>query len=329
MKQITFENQFTKEWQDFELLLQNLEANRFKRRKLITQIKDVTFSRRYRRLCHYLSLAKERGYSNRLIQYLNSLVLRGHAQLYHHKATPFFKVWLFFIFEFPSLIRKEAKITLMAAALFLVPVILLATFTYIIPDLIYSVFSPENVKQYESMYENASNLTQSRKADSDFAMFGFYIFNNIGIGFRCFAGGILFGLGSVFFLIFNGVIMGAITGHMINLDYATTFFSFVIGHGSFELTAIVLSGAAGLKIGISLIAPGRYSRMDALKQSSVISIKMVYGIIVMLVIAAFIEAFWSSLVYPPIVKFIVGGILWGLIFFYFLFSGRRRGSQSN
>ena len=60
------------------------------------------------------------------------------------------------------------------------------------------------------------------------------------------AAGLLFGLGSVLFLIFNGLIIGAICGHLTEIGYGQTFWSFVIGHGAFELTAIALAGAAGL-----------------------------------------------------------------------------------
>ena len=91
-------------------------------------------------------------------------------------------------------------------------------------------------------------------------MFGFYIRNNIGVAFQCFAGGLFAGLGTLFFLAYNGAFSGAIAGYLTERGLSSTFYSFVATHSAFELTAIVLSGAAGLRIGHALLAPGRRPR---------------------------------------------------------------------
>ena len=117
--------------------------------------------------------------------------------------------------------------------------------------------SPAQVVQFEQMYDPASeHQLRERGADSDVLMFGFYIRNNIGVGFRTFAGGIFVGLGTLFFLIYNGLLFGAVSGHISNIGYEETFRSFVAGHGPFELTAIVLAGASGFMIGMAVLAPG-------------------------------------------------------------------------
>ncbi len=95
-------------------------------------------------------------------------------------------------------------------------------------------------------------------------MFGFYIRHNIGIAFQCFAGGLFAGIGSLFYLIYNGAIIGAVAGYLTERGHGPTFWAFVVTHSAFELTAIVLSGAAGLKIGYSLVAPGRLTRVQSL-----------------------------------------------------------------
>lgn len=329
MKQAHFENLYSQEWQDFEALLLRLEHAKRKSKKNQKDSGEIfTFSKRYRRLCHYLSMAKERGYSSYLVSHLNELVTRGHALLYHHRPTVILKVLRFFLFEYPALIRKEIKWTALAGLLFFGPFILMCSATHVYPDLAYAVFDPDTISNYESMYDNMDKKMEERGTKGDFAMFGFYIWNNISIGFRTFAGGLLFGLGSVFFLVFNGVVLGTVAGHMIDPAYATAFYSFVIGHGSFELTAIALAGAAGLKLGSALISPGRFKRIEALKQSAGISMKIVYGVIAMLVVAAFLEAFWSSTEsISPTIKFSVGGVLWLIVICYFVFMGRRNGSQ--
>ena len=92
----------------------------------------------------------------------------------------------------------------------------------------------------------------------------FYIKNNIGISFQVFAGGILFGIGTLFFLLFNGIFIGAVFGHLIQIGYSETILSFAVGHSSFELIAIVISGVAGLKLAAALVNPGKLSRSSAL-----------------------------------------------------------------
>ncbi|MFV2030990.1 MAG: stage II sporulation protein M, partial [Gammaproteobacteria bacterium] len=145
----------------------------------------------------------------------------------------------------------------------------------------------------------------------------------ISVAFRSFAGGLLFGIGTLVVIFFNGMYFGSIAGHLTRLDFVDTFYPFVIGHGAFELTAIVFSGATGLKLGYSLLNPGQFSRLNALRLAGRNSIPMLYGIVMMLIIAAFIEAFWSSNTNLPIsLKYSVGAIFWTLVLLYSI-SGKR------
>jgi uncharacterized membrane protein SpoIIM required for sporulation len=147
--------------------------------------------------------------------------------------------------------------------------------------------------------------------------------NNIGIAFQTFASGLLFGLGSLFFLLFNGLMIGAVAGHLTQIGYGETFWSFVIGHGAFELTAIALAGGAGLKLGWALLAPGRLPRSEALRLAAGRSVRLVGGVIVFLLLAAFIEAYWSSMTFAaPTVKYALGAGLWLLVLSYLLLAGR-------
>ena len=87
----------------------------------------------------------------------------------------------------------------------------------------------------------------------------------MGVAFRTFAWGLFCGVGSLFLVLFNGIVLGLLAAHLTLAGFAGTFFPFVIGHGSFELTAIVLAGVAGVKLGGSLLAPGLRSRAAALR----------------------------------------------------------------
>jgi uncharacterized membrane protein SpoIIM required for sporulation len=174
------------------------------------------------------------------------------------------------------------------------------------------------------MYSNtAETIGRAREAQTDWVMFGFYIRNNIGIAFQCFAGGLLAGVGSLFFLAFNGAFAGAIGGYLTQRGLGSTFYSFVVTHSAFELTAIVLAGAAGLRLGHALLAPGRLTRLQSLVLASRESIVIVYGLTVMLLIAAAIEAFWSSARWIPLpVKYGVAATCWIAVLTYLLRQGR-------
>ena len=154
-------------------------------------------------------------------------------------------------------------------------------------------------------------------------MFGFYIKNNTGIGFQTFAGGLIFGAGTIFFLLYNGLVIGATAGHLTGLGYIDTFWGFVAGHSAPELTAIMLSGAAGLMLGWALIAPGNKSRLRALQDAGKTAVTIIYGAALLFFLAAFIEAFWSSMTWiAPSIKYVVGISLWIMLWAYFLMAGK-------
>ena len=155
-------------------------------------------------------------------------------------------------------------------------------------------------------------------------MFGFYIMNNIGIAFQTFASGLIFGLGSLFFLLYNGLVIGAIAGHLTRIGYSETFWSFVIGHGVIELSVICIAGGSGLMLGWAILHPGWLSRRDALARASGRAVRLVIGCVPLLVLAGLIEGFISpNEAIPWPVKWAVGLFSGVLLFSYLLFSGRR------
>jgi uncharacterized membrane protein SpoIIM required for sporulation len=287
---------------------------------------NETFSREYRRICNQLAVAQERGYSSHLVDPLQQLAMRGHQQLYRHRHPLGAQLLGFVLAGFPQLVRAEWRLVAIASLLFFGSLIGMGLLVYGFPDLVYSVIAPDQVAQMEGMYDPQSSRigqTVERAADADWMMFGYYIMNNIGIAFQTYASGLLFGLGSLFFLFFNGLTIGAVAGHLTGIGSGLTFWSFVIGHGAFELTAIALAGAAGLKLGWALLAPGALRRGEALRIAAKTSVQLIYGVILFLLIAAFIEAYWSSMTWPqPVIKYTVGAGLWLLVIAYLVFAGR-------
>jgi uncharacterized membrane protein SpoIIM required for sporulation len=191
------------------------------------------------------------------------------------------------------------------------------------PDFIYYLLDPSQVAHMEDMYNPANKRLGLRDSDDNVLMFAFYIWNNVKIGFQTFASGLAFGVGTLFFLFSNAGLIGATAGHLTAAGYGTPFWSFVSGHSALELTAIVLSGAAGLRLGSALIAPGLISRKAALVAAAKVAVRIMYGAAAMFIVAAFVEAFWSPLrTYTPAVKYAVGIVLWAMVLAYLAFAGR-------
>lgn len=320
MKQSLFESRHQPQWQAFAQYLQQLEQGKVKASDM------ADFPHQYRRLCQHLALAQERGYSSYLVDPLQQLALRGHQQLYRHRSQLTANVLGFVLAGFPRLVREQWRFVLIASLLFFGSLIGIALLVYLFPDLIYSIVSPQQVAEMQGMYDpDASRLgrTAERASSEDWMMFGYYVMHNIGIAFQTFAAGLLFGLGSVFFLIFNGLVIGAVSGHLTEIGSGQTFWSFVIGHGAFELTAIALAGAAGLQLGLALIAPGQLTRGESLRLAARKSVQMLCGVMIFLLIAAFIEAYWSSAtLIAPWIKYLVGAALWLLVAAYLSLAGR-------
>lgn len=321
MKQSQFETRHQTEWQAFEEMLAALERGK-------TPAPDIVagFPAAYRRLCQQLGLAQSRGYSMRFVERLQLLVQRGHHQFYRHRSPLGGRLLGFFLGGFGRLVRSEWRYLAAASLIFYLSLLGMAALVLAFPELIYSLISPQQVAEMEAMYDpDASRLGRfgERGSADDWMMFGYYVMNNIGIAFQTFAGGLLFGLGSLFYLLLNGLIIGAIAGHLTGIGYDEPFWSFVIGHGAFELTAITLAGAAGLKLGVALVAPGRRTRGEALRLAAAAAVRLVAGATLFLLIAAFIEAYWSSMTYPPTpVKYAVGALLWLVVGAYLALSGR-------
>ena len=280
---------------------------------------------RYRRLCQQLALARRRGYSPMLIERLGQLVERTHTLLYRPPNPRWWRAIGFIVSEFPAEVRAQWGWMLASGLLFFLPFFAMIVAVQVQPELAHSVFDIEQLAQMEQMYDPARPDRIGRDSGTDLMMFGHYIMNNISIGFRSFASGLLVGLGSVIVLVSNGVMIGTVAGHLTGIGYGGPFWRFVVGHSAPELLAIVISGGAGMRLGFALIAPGQLSRVAALLAAGHIGARLILGVFVMLLAAAFIEAFWSSIArLPDLVKYGSGGAIWLLVLAWLGFGGRGR-----
>jgi uncharacterized membrane protein SpoIIM required for sporulation len=309
MKQDAFEAAASPIWTDYRAMLDALENPRRRRSHVPTL---TSFPQLHRRLCSDYALARSRRYSPGLIAELEVLVRRGHRQLYRRRSAPLRSVLDFMASRFPRTLRRHSAVFWIAAALFFLPMMGMGIAVHQDADL-------------ESLYDpgrHTPGRAGERQADTDVAMFGFYVMNNVGIGFRTFAGGLILGLGSLVILLVNGLSIGAVAVHLTRLDYGGTFWPVVSGHGPFQLTAIAICGAAGLLLGQALLAPGQRTRLAALRANARDAVILVGGAAVLLVFAAVIEAFWSAGPAPSALKYGVGVVGWVLVALYLALAGR-------
>jgi uncharacterized membrane protein SpoIIM required for sporulation len=317
MKQAPFEAAHAHEWNEFEAFLEQKKS-----------FDPAEMPSRFRRVCQSLALAAERRYSADLVDRLNRLALRGHHALYANRRRESQQVLDFMLVGFPRLVRQEWRLVAAAALLFFGPLLGLIALLQQFPDFAHYLLAPEQIANYHQMYDPANKRLGMREADTNVLMFGFYIWNNVRIGFQTFAGGMLAGVGSAWFLGANGVIIGAVAGYLTQAGFGETFWSFVAGHSSLELIAIVLSGAAGFKLGLAVIAPGNRTRKAALIAAAKPAVRIIYGAAVLFFAAAFVEAFWSPLTEVPFQIKISAGIAgWVLLLIYFAFFGRARAAR--
>jgi len=307
---LEFEASNEPRWSEFEGLLGKEDKN----------LDSERFLSLYRTCCEQLALAQARGFPAHVIERLSIMTAQGHQIVYRRSDFGVARVGRVLMREFPEMVRAHRSYVLVAALILLVPALAIGIATYARPDLILSLVDSRTAEEFERMYApTAESIGRTRDAGSNWMMFGYYIMNNIGIAFQCYVTGIIFGVGSVLFLGFNGAFGGAVAGYVANLGFSGTFFPFIATHSAFELTAIVLCGAAGLRLGHSVLLPGRLPRLLSLQTAARETSVIIFGAAAMLVIAAAIEAFWSSAAWvEPRAKYICAFACWTLVGLFFL-----------
>jgi uncharacterized membrane protein SpoIIM required for sporulation len=284
----------------------------------------------YRDVCADLARAEGARYSAPLIDYLQGLTAAAHAVLYggHAKgrlfsgSAPSRGSQVRVAMEaFPRAVRRHKGAMLLSLLLFFVPFFVGLFATLADPGFATRVAPESMLRPLTEAYKEG--FAGGRAPGLDAFMAGFYVEHNVGIALTCFATGLAFGLGSAFYLVFNGLSTGAVMGYVAAHGAGENIFTFVVGHSSLELGAIVLSGGAGLMLGWSIVAPGDKTRVASLQDAAREAIVVVFGAAVMLFMAAAVEGFWSGSSVPSIVKRIVGAVLFVILALYIALAGRR------
>jgi uncharacterized membrane protein SpoIIM required for sporulation len=310
-----------KNWQELEGLCERLQ-NRSTRRMRAEEM--LRFATLYRAACADLALADSYQLPPNTVRYLHRLVGRAHNQLYRTRRFDI-AVWGKLLLEDAPRYIFQDRCVQIAVCLFWAVFMTSAYLAYskgLWPEYADQMLTSSMLERMESDFANPPD---GRDPDSSMIMAGFYIRHNTGIGLKCFAGGLLV-IPGLFITVFNSAHLGAAFGYMARPEVTAgeNFFHFVTAHGPFELTAIVLSAGAGLRLGVGWLVPGRLTRLASLRKTAVEAMPLMGAAMCMFFFAALIEGFISPSSLPQWVKQTVAVISSGILTFYFVILGMPR-----
>ncbi|MEM7676853.1 MAG: stage II sporulation protein M [Myxococcota bacterium] len=313
-------DQRNQDWQRLEALVKKAERIRAMRAMAPTDISRL--AELYRGMAGDLMRVRRDRLGADLERYLDNLANRAHNTLYAGTSVGGRFTLTGLLLDFPGAVRRNHRWFWVATALFYIPMFLAGYAAYLEESYALAILPPEQLEAVQQMY--AQDVSQGRSIDQNELMTGYYVRNNIGIAFRCFATGILFGLGPIFYLMHNGLFMGVVEGHLARVGLWHNLMAFTATHSPWELTAIVLSGAAGLQMGWSMVITKGRTRIGNLQAHGFELLRQIAGVTVFLTIAALIEAWYSPSTLPYSVKYASGAVGWLLVVFLLWRYGRRR-----
>lgn len=264
----------------------------------------------FKQCSHHLAYARTHYPNSNLVTYLNSLVGKCNSYVYSvKKASPkqFFK---YICYGFPKLLKEQRLFLLCSFGFFALGFIVSLLLVFYNVDNA-SFFLPQN------LIEGAKAPKLGAK-QWDYPLMSSYIMtNNIGVAIKATALGITLALGTIYVLFYNGALLGALTGLIYMYGNPINFWSLILPHGIIELTAIFISGAAGLIIAKNILIPGELTRKHALIYGAKQAITMLAGVIFMLIIAGIIEGFFTPLNIPEVIKLAFAAVTAVLLVLYF------------
>jgi uncharacterized membrane protein SpoIIM required for sporulation len=309
-------------WQRLEELLDRLD-----RMTLRTLHREEVreLGRIYRRTASDLAIARAESRDPRLVNYLNSLVIRAHGRIYRADAQGGRRIRDFFARDFPKSFRRTWRYTATAFAVFLVFTGVAFFGTRHDPD--FSEFAGVSPFFREAIINNRVHWWKELNDASQIGSSQIFT-NNIRVTFYAFALGAMLGVGTLYVLAFNGAMFGAIVALTYRAGFGNDLLlGFVVSHGVIELSCIFIAGGAGLLIGTALLMPGDLSRGDALKSRGMEAVPLIVGCVPLLVVAGIIEGFISPQPISPFIKIGIGVLTGIAMYSYLLLAGRENTDQ--
>lgn len=310
-------------WEAFRATVQRLERGGLAR---LPAAEIPGFAARYREVASDLARARTYGVDSHTMAYLDRLVGAGHTVLYHgrgERRRPFSE---YLLGDFPAAVVGSWGYVLAAFLLFMIPAVVGYAMLRERPQLAQEIVPAEMVSRAEQAAERQARGIGYAEAESGErpVIAAAIISNNIRVCIMAFAGGMMAGFLTVWALLSNGLAIGTGFGVFANYGAAGYLGTFVAGHGVLELTAIFISGGAGLRLAHALLAPGDRTRLDALVLDGRIAMRMMGAVVFLLGIAGSIEGLLSTSDAPAAVKFSVSGASAVFLGLYFLNGYRSR-----
>jgi uncharacterized membrane protein SpoIIM required for sporulation len=276
-------------WKRLEELIGEARSVRDLRRLSRDEVREL--GRSYRRAASDLAIARVESRDQRLVSYLNNLVIRAHGMIYRAESKGFREIRDFYWSSFPAIFRATYRYTLAAFILFLSISLCSFIATWRNDDFADHAFLPraavQKIKANQSWWDDLNKEAPVGAAE--------IMANNIKVSFVVFALSIIPVVGTVNALMPSALQFGAVNALIIKYRMTLKLWAFVSGHGVLEFTAIFIAGGAGLMIGLALLVPGERTRREALVERGAVAIKLLAGCIPLLIIAGCIEAFISPL----------------------------------
>jgi len=262
----------------------------------------------YRQVAADISTLRQDATARSYAEHVNQLLARAHHIIYSSRRTSFKNILRFLRDEYPAIVQRNMRYVVLALAVSVGGAALGAVLTLARPQFMRTFLGPAMV----ATIERHEMWTHSVVAIAPMASSAIMT-NNLSVCFTAFATGIVFGLGTLYMMFFNGLLLGVVGAACQQHGMAVDLWSFVAPHGSLELPSIILSGAAGFRLAHGVLFPGIYKRRDAIALAGAEATRIVAGIIPLLVIAGTLEGFFSPRDLPVWLKFTVGGVLFALL----------------
>ena len=288
-------------WNRLEALAQQAESDGLKRFSA-GELRE--FGLLYRQAAADLSAVRTDRGARTLEAYLNRLVARAHNFVYSGRQFSPRTIWRFMAFEYPRLFRRLLPYTATAFSLCIAAGLVGMIITFVRPDFIHAMLGPKMIDTIEHHKMWTDSILGSEPQNSSAIMT-----NNIGVCFYTYIAGITAGLGTIFFLLFNGFEIGVIITTCAQHGMALSLTSFMAAHGALELPSIFIAGGAGLRLAGGFLFPGYLRRSDSFARGGAESIRLLAGTVPLLVIAGTLEAFLSPQRVPAALKFSISAVL--------------------
>lgn len=305
-------------WQRLEELLNLLDHSSLRRLRR-EEVREL--GRIYRRTASDLAIARAESRDPRLVNYLNSLVIRAHGRIYRANAQGGKKILRYFTHEFPQTFRRTWRYTFVSFFVFALFSVLGFVGTRYDPE--FSELVGVDAAFRELMIETKTHWWESLN-ESNQEGASEIMTNNIQVTIYTFAFGATFGVGTLFFLAYNGALIASVVALTYRAGFGNDLVTFMVAHGVIELSCIFIAGGAGLLIGTALIMPGNLTRADALKTRGMEAVRLMLGVAVLLVIAGTIEGFISPMPINPRIKYSIAAITGLALYSYLLFVGHEK-----